>query len=135
MARLKEHRRRVVLSTRELAARADVSPATIWRIERGDATHTRPATVRAIARVLNVPPSSIDEFAKVIENNGKRADVQPEEPLDLVALAARQGVGPVADPGQLAGDFWPEEERIEDFVATIYKWRQEEDATGDRGKP
>ena len=38
-------------------------------------------------------------------------------------LMADQGTGPITDVSVLHGDFWPEEESIEDFLATLYEWR------------
>ena len=38
-------------------------------------------------------------------------------------LTAEQGTGPIADVRLLRGDFWPEEESIEDFLATLHEWR------------
>lgn len=46
-------------------------------------------------------------------------------PLDLEALAAEQGVHPIADISQLLGDFWPEDDDIDEFVAAIRAWRSE----------
>ena len=36
---------------------------------------------------------------------------------------AQQGTGPITDVSVLHGDFWPEEESIEEFVATYREWR------------
>lgn len=36
---------------------------------------------------------------------------------------AQQGTGPITDVSVLHGDFWPEEESIEEFVATCREWR------------
>jgi hypothetical protein len=36
---------------------------------------------------------------------------------------AEQGTGPITDISVLHGDFWPEEESIEEFLATLYEWR------------
>ena len=47
------------------------------------------------------------------------------ERLDVEALAKAQGVTPVTSPEELAGDFWPEGESTDDFIATIRKWRRE----------
>jgi hypothetical protein len=47
------------------------------------------------------------------------------ESLDLVALARQQGVGPVRDPDELVGDFWPADEPVDDFIATVRSWRHE----------
>jgi len=36
---------------------------------------------------------------------------------------AEQGTGPITDVSTLLGDFWPEEETIEEFLDTLHKWR------------
>lgn len=41
-------------------------------------------------------------------------------------LMAEQGTGPITDVSVLHGDFWPEEESVEEFVATIREWRGHE---------
>ena len=38
-------------------------------------------------------------------------------------LMAEQGTGPITDISVLQGDFWPEEESIEEFLATLHEWR------------
>ena len=38
-------------------------------------------------------------------------------------LTKDQGTGPVADVNMLRGGFWPEEESIDDFLATLHEWR------------
>ena len=38
-------------------------------------------------------------------------------------LMAEQGTGPITDVSVLHGDFWPEEESIEEFLATLREWR------------
>ena len=38
-------------------------------------------------------------------------------------LMAEQGTRPITDVSMLHGDFWPEEESIEEFLETLYKWR------------
>ena len=38
-------------------------------------------------------------------------------------LAVEQGVKPIENPDELLGDFWPEEERVEDFLAALHEWR------------
>lgn len=38
-------------------------------------------------------------------------------------LMAEQGTGPITDVSALHGDFWPEEESIEEFLETLYEWR------------
>lgn len=46
---------------------------------------------------------------------------------DLNTLAARQGVRPVTDFEALLGDFWPEDEGIDDFIAAVREWRRHGD--------
>jgi transcriptional regulator with XRE-family HTH domain len=72
---LKEHRLRAVLSTRELADKASVSPATVWRIELGDVSNIRPKTMRALATVLGVRPDEIAEFHAALEKRRDPFDV------------------------------------------------------------
>jgi hypothetical protein len=36
---------------------------------------------------------------------------------------AQQGTGPITDVSVLYGDFWPEEENVEDFIAAYREWR------------
>jgi len=38
-------------------------------------------------------------------------------------LMAQQGTGPITDVSSLHGDFWPEEEDVEDFIAAYREWR------------
>lgn len=38
-------------------------------------------------------------------------------------LTAEQGTGPITNVSLLRGDFWPEEESIEDFLAILHEWR------------
>ena len=38
-------------------------------------------------------------------------------------LMVEQGTGPIADVSALHGDFWPEEESIEEFLETLHEWR------------
>jgi hypothetical protein len=38
-------------------------------------------------------------------------------------LMAEQGTGPIMDVSELHGDFWPEDESIEEFIATYREWR------------
>lgn len=38
-------------------------------------------------------------------------------------LVAEQGTGPITDVSLLHGDFWPEEESIEEFLEALHEWR------------
>jgi hypothetical protein len=46
--------------------------------------------------------------------------------ISVEELAARQGVKPVTDPTTLLGDFWPEDQSAEDFLAAVRAWRRGE---------
>ena len=48
---------------------------------------------------------------------------QPQ--VDLKTLAAQQGVQPVANFEDLLGDFWPEDETADEFIAAVRQWRRE----------
>jgi hypothetical protein len=43
----------------------------------------------------------------------------------LEELAAEQGVKPVESPKVLRGDFWPEDESLDEFLAWLRKLRRE----------
>ena len=43
----------------------------------------------------------------------------------LEELAREQGVSPVADPKAVRGDFWPEDESVDDFLEARKRWRRE----------
>jgi hypothetical protein len=38
-------------------------------------------------------------------------------------LVAEQGTKFRADPAELLGDFWPEDESIDDFLRALHEWR------------
>jgi hypothetical protein len=38
-------------------------------------------------------------------------------------LKRSQGTTPISHPEELPGDFWPEEENIDDFLAALREWR------------
>ena len=38
-------------------------------------------------------------------------------------LMAEQGTGPLTDVSVIHGNFWPDEESVEEFAATIREWR------------
>lgn len=46
-------------------------------------------------------------------------------PEELVALASTQGVKPVTRFQDLLGDFWPEDEEADDFIAARRQWQRE----------
>ncbi len=48
-----------------------------------------------------------------------------EGKVDLDELAAQQGVEPITNLGELFGDFWPEDETADEFLAELERWRRE----------
>lgn len=59
------------------------------------------------------------------ESAGDFFDTEPE----LDALASVQGVHPVTTFDHLLGDFWPEDESVDDFIAAVRHWRRDQDQT------
>jgi hypothetical protein len=57
----------------------------------------------------------------LVTSNDPRYNFEANPTLD--ELIAQQGKGPIAEVGLLHGDFWPEDERIEDFLAALHEWR------------
>jgi len=58
MERLKELRRRRVLTMEELAEQAGVGRNTIWRLEHG-VMGAQPRTIRKLAKALDVKPEEL----------------------------------------------------------------------------
>ena len=66
VARLRELRRRRVLTLEELAERAGVGRNTIWRLEHG-VMGAQPRTIRKLAKALNIEP---EELVKTGDDDG-----------------------------------------------------------------
>jgi len=66
MVSLRTLRAERLLSIRELARRASVSPSTIYLVETGQ-TVPRQRVARQIAKVLRVDPMEVDELRRRIE--------------------------------------------------------------------
>ncbi|HLH23331.1 MAG TPA: helix-turn-helix transcriptional regulator [Chloroflexota bacterium] len=77
MASLRQARVDRLLTIRELAHQAGVSPSTVYLVEAG---RTRPSfrVIRLLAQALAVEPQSVDEFANVM---GSLATPRPGESL------------------------------------------------------
>jgi len=59
--------------------------------------------------------------AQSTDNQGGRYSATGHPSVEQ--LVAEQGTGPIADVSMLRGDFWPEEEAIEEFLSTLHEWR------------
>jgi hypothetical protein len=58
---------------------------------------------------------------KMDRANDPRYNFDADPSLD--EIVAQQGKGPITDLSVLHGDFWPEEESIESFLAALHEWR------------
>mgnify|MGYP001037770594 CR=1 FL=1 len=54
-------------------------------------------------------------------SNDPRIDFQANPTLE--ELIRQQGKGPIEDPRVLHGDFWPEDESLEEFLSALAEWR------------
>jgi hypothetical protein len=71
--------------------------------------------VSAMANVIDeetLDRSRTPEQREALSRLDKQAEARGVKPLDFDALMAK-------------ADFWPEDESIDDFIATIRKWRSE----------
>jgi transcriptional regulator with XRE-family HTH domain len=66
VAKLRELRRRRVLTLEELAEKASVGRNTIWRLEHG-VMGAQPRTIRKLAKALDVEP---EELVKTGDDDG-----------------------------------------------------------------
>jgi hypothetical protein len=84
--------------------------------------YTSLRTARGGGKVATDITASYDEDALAAQ----RTPEQREAYARLLKLAEEQGVKPLDYNALLKmGGFWPEDEDIDDFVATIRKWRDE----------
>ena len=60
-------------------------------------------------------------MAKKGKPDDPRHNFEADPSLD--EIIAQQGKGPIIDISVLRGDFWPEEESIEDFLTALHDWR------------
>jgi transcriptional regulator with XRE-family HTH domain len=60
-------RKRKLLSQRDLAARAGVALSTVYLLETGKTARVTFKVMRAVSDALEVPPESIAEFRRVMD--------------------------------------------------------------------
>ncbi|MBC7933026.1 MAG: hypothetical protein H7Z38_20885 [Rubrivivax sp.] len=56
----------------------------------------------------------------------EREDARKRAHARAWELAKRQGVEPIRDIKELQGDFWPEEESVDEFLASVRATRQQD---------
>ncbi len=98
-----------------------------------DSWRTMPIPVELFTSGTNPTSTTVTLIRQLLRRYrlGKNAFFQSASELD--SLAAAQRVAPTADISKLRGDFWPDEDRIDDFVTEVRRWRDgdaEEDENG-----
>jgi hypothetical protein len=90
-----------------------------------------PADTDTVVRLLRLlpPRERLRVVALVLPELERDLPVMPPSPDfwqgdDVYTLAEHQGVQPVADFDALLGG-WPEDEPIDDFIAAVREWRQQ----------
>jgi len=80
-------------------------------------------------RVISLKIADIE----ILDQDEEREEEAPlfEQQTDIEQLAVEQGVGPVTDFESLLGDFWPEDESADEFIAQVRAWRREDGAKHD----
>jgi hypothetical protein len=78
-------------------------------------------------------PPSLVEYRFLFERIKREADLAREDARRRAhervwELARQQGVEPIRSIKELQGDFWPEEESIDDFLSWLRATRQEDKA-------
>ncbi len=65
---------------------------------------------------------------EILDNIREAEEGRPlfDEKSNLEELATEQGVTAVADFDALLGDFWPQDESADDFIAQVRSWRRED---------
>jgi hypothetical protein len=64
-------------------------------------------------------------YSDPVPNMPEKSDSSFDAPIDLETLAVQQGVAPATNPAALLGNFWPEEENMDDFLQALRDWRQD----------
>jgi transcriptional regulator with XRE-family HTH domain len=123
-------RQRRMLTQKQLAALVGVPYQTVQRWERG-ASRPRPGNLKRLTEALGV---GADELLGALGSDGTGRPI----PLDQRTyhgfwdptpswreLAERQGVKPFDVNRFREARFWPEDEDIDEFLATLREWRNE----------
>jgi DNA-binding XRE family transcriptional regulator len=73
MPSLRQIRRNQLLSQRDLARKARITPSTVYLIEAGR-TRPRLKVMRQICEALSVAPTDVDEFRHELEGDDSLSD-------------------------------------------------------------
>jgi hypothetical protein len=78
----------------------------------------RPATLRTGSRANRGHTRAMQDATDQLSQKYSRGGYP-----DAEELTATQGLTFLRDPHILLGDFWPEEESIDDFLNAMHEWR------------
>jgi hypothetical protein len=74
----------------------------------------------------SLPPEEQQQLLEML--SAEAPEIEPaitiEPIITIEQLAAEQGTRPM-DFEEMLGDFWPEEENVDDFITTLRAWRSE----------
>ena len=92
----------------------------------------RPSLDEVLRLVQQLPAGEQEQLRCQLNlklHNFQRPDAVPHAffdwKIDLDALAEQQGAPTSVTLESLRGDFWPEDEDLDEFVATIREWRHD----------
>jgi hypothetical protein len=82
--------------------------------------------------VEQLPADQQERLRLQLNGNAESQSASGTEPhpfldwhIDINALATQQGVPESTTVASLKGDFWPAEEDMDEFIATLREWRRE----------
>lgn len=75
---------------------------------------------KVLEEARQLPPNEQQRLIELLA-----AEQSPLKPLKSIEqLAAEQGTRPLKFE-EMLGDFWPEDESVDDFIAAVRQWRSE----------
>jgi hypothetical protein len=98
----------------------------------------RDSVLAALTRYVRIVGEAKEEAGRIVslkiadieilDHIGEAEEGRPlfDEKSNLDELATEQGVTAVADFDALLGDFWPQDESADDFIAQVRSWRRED---------
>jgi hypothetical protein len=70
-----------------------------------------------------INPDSQDYKNEININNSSTSYIG--ESIDIDKLASEQGIKPINNFEDLLGDFWPENEKSDEFIIAVQNWKKE----------
>lgn len=90
----------------------------------------KPSFAEVMHLVEQLPLDQQEQLRQKLNGEAEKQKTSVTHPfmdwrIDLDRLMAEQGVPEFNTVESLGGDFWPEDEDMDEFVATIRQWREE----------